>query len=211
MRKLGLLTILGVVLAMSTGVATAAGATLTTTEYGELVALQSVFADTTSLKTVAAVESLGRSCQQAGPVSGLMRAERADCDAAIKWIDANVKAVLRIKACAKQTTVAGRFGCLLPSYTGLRDTIRAVYRAEKRVNSAARTRGFRGRCVLALGDDAKSIADVARMANDMSQMVAAMRRHNVLTTQKWGGLYDADTAEMEAAGSKVPVSACPHQ
>jgi hypothetical protein len=211
MRKLSLVAIVGMLLAVSTGVAAAATATLTPTEYQELTALQNVYAGTKSLKSVAGLEAARRHCQQISPVSALMRAERADCNAAFQWLGATVKAVLKLKPCSKQKTVNGRFSCLLPVYARIKATISAMYRAEKRLYNASVARGFGHTCVLALGDGSKAIAAEGRMTSDISKMVSAMRHRNLLVTQKLGSLYDAATAEMEAAASKVSVSACPHQ
>jgi hypothetical protein len=211
MRKLSLITILGVVLALSTGVAAAATATLTPTEYEELIALQTVYAGTKSLKSVRALEIAGQHCQQLSPVSALMRAERTDCKASFKWLGATVKALDKLKPCSKQTTVNGRFSCLLPSYTSVKVATRALYRAEKRAYSASVARRFSHTCVLALSDASRAIADEGRMASDMSKLVSAMHSRNLLSVQKWGSLYDAATAEMEAAATNVSVAACPHQ
>jgi hypothetical protein len=38
----------------------------------------------------------------------------------------------------------------------------------------------------------------------------AMRQRNLLGVQKWGGLYDAATAESEAAASHTSMTVCPH-
>jgi hypothetical protein len=211
MRKLSLLTILGVMLAMSTGVAAAATATLTHTEYQELSALQDAIVGTKSAKSVAAIESLGTNCRQLSPVSALMRGERADCTAVFQWLTASLKTLQKLKPCSEQHTVSGRFSCLLPSYVSIEGATRALYRAERRVTEAAVARGFSHTCVLALGEGSRAIADEAHMSSDIANMVSAMRRGDVLSTQKWGSLYDAATAEMEAAGKMVLMSTCPHE
>ncbi len=211
MRKLSFLAILGIMLTLSTGVASAATAPLNATEYQELIALQNMYAGTKSLKSVTALESARQHCQQLSPVSALMRAERADCKAAFQWLGANVRTLVNLKSCSKQTTVNRRLSCLLPSYIGIKVSARALYRAEERAYNASVARGFSHTCVLALSDGSTAIADEARMASDMSKEVSAMHSRNLLSVQKWGSLYDAATAEMEAAASKASVSACPHQ
>jgi hypothetical protein len=210
MRKLSLVTILGLVLAMSTGAAAAATApTLTGTEYQQLVAFQN---DTRkSLKSLAAVEAAQKDCHGLSPVSALMRADRADCNASFDWAEASAKALARVKACAHTKTVAARFSCLLSSYAGISRTVRALYHAELRVYRAVSARGFTGSCLRALSDGPKAIRDQAHMTKDMSKMVSAMRQRNLLGVQKWGGLYDAATAETEAAASHTSMTVCPHE
>jgi hypothetical protein len=210
MRKLSLITILGVTLALSAGVAAAATpANLTTTEYQQLLAFQ---ADTNKpLKTLGALEAAQKYCRSLSPVSALMRADRTDCKASFGWAAASLKALDRVKACAHTKTVATRFPCLLSSYARLSGTVRALYHAEKHVYGAVVARGFTGPCLRALSDGPKAIGDQAHMTSDIAKMVSAMRSRNALAAQKWGSLYDAATAETEAAASKTSMAVCAHQ
>lgn len=210
MRKLSLISILGVMLALSTGVAAAATSpALTSTEYQQLLAFQ---ADTSKpLKTLGALEAAQKYCRTLSPVSALMRSDRTDCKASFDWAAASVKALDRVKACAHTKTAATRFPCLLPSYARLSSTVHALHHAEKHVYGAVVARGFTGSCLRALSDGPTAIRDQAHMSSDISKMVSAMRTRNVLAAQKWGRLYDAATDETEAAASKTSMAVCPHQ
>jgi hypothetical protein len=55
------------------------------------------------------------------------------------------------------------------------------------------------------------LADEKQMGSDLAKMLAAMRRRNVLATQRWGSLYDAATAESESAATHASIGTCPHQ
>lgn len=212
MRKLSLITIVGALLAMSGAVAAAGAAspTLTRTEYRALLSVQAA-GSIRSVKTVADVQRAQRACRDMSAVSAFMRADRADCNATYGWLEASVKALLRVKACAHRTTVDSRFACLTPSYARLGSTVRTMYHAEQRAYRAVVARGFTGACRRALSDGPKAIAHEGQMTIDISHMVSAMRSRSVLAAQKWGSLYDAATAEAEAAAPKVSVIVCPHQ
>ena len=95
MRKLSLITILGVMLALSAGVAAAATSpNLTTTEYQQLLAFQ---ADTSKpLKTLGSLEAAQKYCRSLSAVSALMRADRTDCKASFDWAAASLEALDRV-------------------------------------------------------------------------------------------------------------------
>jgi hypothetical protein len=210
MRKLSLLAVLGVVLALSTGATAATSPSLTSSEYQQLISFQGA-ASAGSLKTLGAVEALQKRCRSLSPGSRLMRTYRADCTASIVWVEATLKALQRIKACAHTHTVATRFACLGGAYERLERAVRALYRAERGVYRATVARGFTGACARALSDGTKALADEKQMGSDLAKMLAAMRRRNVLATQRWGSLYDAATAESESAATHASIGTCPHQ
>jgi hypothetical protein len=211
MRKLSLITTVGVVLALSTGVAAAATTpSLSSTEYQQLISFQGA-ASAGSLKTLGAVEAAQRRCHALSPVSQLMRSDRTDCNASFEWVEASFSALGRLKACAHTTTLATRFSCLRSAYVRLERTVRALHHAEQRVYHATLVRGFTGACVRALSDGPKALAHEAQMGDDLAKMLSAMRRRSLLATQNWGRLYDAATAETEAASSRASVGVCPHQ
>jgi hypothetical protein len=210
MRKLSLIAAVGL-LALSTGVAAAATTpSLTSTEYQQLISFQGA-ASAGSLKTLGAIEAAQKRCRALSPVSRLMRADRKDCTASFEWVEATVRALDRVKACAHTKTVATRFPCLRAAYVRLERSVRAFYHAEQRVYHATLARGFTGACMRALSDDPKALAHEAQMSKDLGKMLSAMQRGSLLATQKWGSLYDAATAETEAASSRTSVGVCPHQ
>jgi hypothetical protein len=213
MRKLSLLTILLSIAALSTGAAASAAASpsLSAAEYQQLLNFQTS-SSTKSVKTLAGIVRTQRTaCGALSPVSALMRADIPDCNATFEWLEDSVRALARAKVCAHRTSVAGRFGCLLPDYSKLSRGVRAMYHAEKRVYSAVLARGFSGACVGALSDNPTALKAEARMTTDITKMVSAIRRGAALAAAKWGSLYDAATAETEAAASKASVTVCPHQ
>jgi hypothetical protein len=212
MRRLSLLTLLGVLLAMSTGVAAAdsSPAVLTNAEYQQLVLLQGQYT-AKSLKSLPALEAAQAKCNKVRPVSALVGAERADCRDGFSWLIASVRIESKLKGCARGTTVNRRLACLLPYYQKLSVAVRGLYHADAYVNRVASGRHFNSTCVRALGDSAKAIAAEGRMATDASRLVSAIRTRDALSVQKYGGLYDADTADAESAGSKTPLTVCPHQ
>jgi hypothetical protein len=212
MRKLTFFTILGVVLALSTGVAAASTSpNLTNSEYQQLVAFQGS-ASAGSVKTLAAVRAAKRDCRTLSPVSRLMRSDRADCNASFAWVEASFGAVQRLKACAHTRTAATRFSCLRAAYVRLERSVRALYRDELSVHRATIARGFTGACELALSESPKTLTHEGQMSTDLTKLLAAMKLRNVLAVQKWGSLYDAATAETESTSSRTPsVSVCPHQ
>jgi hypothetical protein len=213
MRNLSFLTILFTVVALSTGVAVAdtTSPALSSTEYQQLLHFQSA-ASTKSLKTLAGiVRTQQRACGALSPVSALMRADTRDCNGTFEWLEDSVRALTRAKGCARLTSVASRFGCLLPAYSKLGRGVRTMYRAEKRVHKAVLARGFSGACVGALSESPKALRAEAHMTTDITKMVSAIRSRAALVAAKWGSLYDAATAETEAAASKASVAVCPHQ
>jgi len=211
MRKLSHLAALGVVLALSTGVAAAATSpSLTSTEYQQLISLQGA-ASAGSLKTLGAIEALQKRCRSLSPVSRLMRTYRADCTASTVWVEASFEALQRVKACVHTHTVAARFACLGGAYAHLERTVRGLYRAELGVYRATVARGFTGACVRALSDGPKALADEKQMESDLAKTLAAMRSRNLLATQRWGSLYDAATTESEAAATHASIGVCPHR
>jgi hypothetical protein len=213
MRKLSLLTILLAVATLSTAAAATAASSpsLSGTEYQQLLHFQTS-SSTKSVKTLAGVVRTQRiACGALSPLSALMRADITDCNATFEWLEDSARALARAKRCAHLTSVSARFGCLLPAYSKLSRGVRAMHRAEKRVHGAVLARGFSGACVGALSDNVKALKAEARMTKDVTKMVSAIRRRAALAAAKWGSLYDAATAETEAAASKASVTVCPHQ
>lgn len=212
MRKLSLLTLFAIVMALGTAVTTAQAAapSLTSTEYQQLLAFQHS-TSTRKLKTLASIESAKRSCRKLSPASPLLRAGRSDCNATFSWLEATVHALARIKACAPQHTVAGRFPCLMSAYSRLAARVRGLYRADSHLHAVVVARGFTGACERALSDGSQAIAHERQMANDITKLVAAMHQRKLLAVQKWGSLYDAATAEAEASAKKASILTCPHQ
>jgi hypothetical protein len=209
-RTMRLLTLLATVLAISAGVAFAASpGVLSGPEYQQLVLLQSQY-NAKSLKTLSSLEAGQTTCNRMAPVSALVGAERADCRDGFAWLISSVRIESKIKGCARGATVNRRLGCLLPYYAKLSVTVRALHNADAYVNHVASGRHFNKTCVRALGDSPKAIAAEGRMAKDASRLVSAIRSRNLLSVQKYGGLYDADTAEAVSDGSKLPLSVCPH-
>lgn len=210
-RTTRLLALLGTVLAIGSGVAGAATTrgVLTSAEYQQLVLLQSQY-NSKSLKSLSALEAGQRTCNRMTPVSALVGAARADCRDGFAWLISSVRIELKLKGCARGATIDRRFGCLLPYYAKLSVAVRALHNADAYVTRVASGRHFTRTCVRAIGDSPKAIADEGRMAKDASRLVSAIRSRNLLGVQKYGGLYDADTAEAVSAGSKVPLSVCPH-
>lgn len=217
MRKLSLLAVAILLLSVSTGAAStgaaadAASPVLTGTEYQQLLTFQSAAASLKSAKTVAAVVKARKSCRGLSRISALMRADRADCTATFGWIEASIKALASLRPCAHRRTVSSRFVCLTPAYARLSRSVGVLYRSERGVHRAVRARGFTGACGRALSNGPRAIAHEEQMAKDISKMVSAMRKRDVLATQKWGSLYDAATAESESASSKVSVAVCAHR
>jgi hypothetical protein len=205
-RKLSLITLLACAIAASTAAASAA--TLTSTEYQQLLGFQSSAAKAT--KTMAALKRAERSCGALSPVSAMMRAYRHDCAATFTWLQDSIAVLKTAKGCAHQPTVDARFACLTPVYSRLARAVRTMYRDEQRVYRAVVARGFSGSCRSALSDGPKAIRHEAQMVADMARAVTALHHDNVFAAQKWGSLYDAATAETEAAASRVSVSVCPH-
>ncbi len=211
MSRFRLLAALGATLLLATGTAHAATTvTLSSAEYEQLTQIQSYASSSKSIKTLPGVEAALASCRRLDPVSGLVRAERNDCAAAFDWVATNVHIIARLKVCEHRNTVNGRFACLFPDYRNLSLAVRGLYRAEAAVNRVATNRGFSSACVEAVGNSPQAIAAEQRMSQDAARLVSAIRARNVLQVQKYGGLYDADTAESESAASKKPLSACPH-
>ncbi len=212
LRRLGLLVLLGALLATGTGVAAAdsSAGVLTSAEYQQLVVLQGQYS-ARSLKSLPALEAAQTKCNEVSPVSALVGAERTDCRNGFAWLITSVRIESKLKGCASGATVSGRLRCLLPDYQKLSVAVRALYNADAYVNHLASGRRFTRTCVQALGDTPKSIAAEGRMATDAARLVTAIRGRNLLGVQKYGGLYDADTADAESAGSKASLSVCPHQ
>ena len=162
------------------------------------------------MKTLGELESARVSCRELAPVSALMRAERADCNGGFDFFVASAQALLRVKACAPQTTVNGRFSCLMPAYVRLNRVVHAFYNVERRVHRAAASRGLTGACMRLLGTAPGVLNSEAQMTRDASRLVSAMRHRVLLSAQRWGSLYDAATAEMESLSPKTSVQVCPH-
>ena len=211
MRRIPLLALLGLTLWMSAGAAAAASTpgTLSSTEYQQIVSLQSDVAGKAA-KGLPALISAVATCRRLNPVSSLVGAERNDCIAALTWAESNAHIVARLKVCSSRKTIDSRFACLLPDYSKLSAAVRVLYHAEVHLHALATAREFNKTCVLGLGDGPKAIAHEAQMVRYASRMVLAMRGRDALAAGKWGSLYDAATDEAEASASRAPLTACPH-
>lgn len=210
MRRILLIAVLaGALVPVAAASASEAGV-LTDAEYQQLATIQVQYA-TKNLKSLGALEAAARGCNRVRPASALVSAERTDCRAAFAWLEDNARIVTKLKTCGHAQTVDARFRCLLPDYQRLSGSVRTVYHADTSVTRAAANRRLTRECVRALGDTPKALAAEERMAKDAAELVAAIRRSDVIAVQKYGGLYDAATADMEAAGSTTPLSACPRQ
>jgi hypothetical protein len=191
------------------GASTTSGV-LTSTEYQQLTTIQSKVS-TKSVKSLATLEAALRTCDQVHPASALVGTELADCRASLLWLEASSRILANLKRCSHKPDVNARFDCLLPYYSRLSVTVRALYHAELAVNRAATARGFTKTCVDTLGEPPKAIVAEAQLAKDTSRLVSAIRRHDAIGVQRYGGLYTADFADVERDGSHAPLSVCPHQ
>lgn len=208
MRRLILLLITGLVLALSAGVATAAsGGSLTSFEYQQLVTARD------RLKAVKSVSAAIWDCQQIQMQTQLLNAERSDCISQFQLVKVNGVMKSYEADCIAYRTAAARLRCLLPGYRQFYATVATFYHSESHIRQIAISRDLGEPCTDLLSDKPLVISEEKLAVEAIASIIRAAEAGNLLTFESESGKAItalADVAKGQQANDGPP-SICRHQ
>jgi hypothetical protein len=213
MRRLSLLAILGVTLALCTGVAAAAGGgSLTAFEYQQLVSTRDKL-KSDNLRTAKGLNAAIWACEQIQMATQLLTEERADCVSQLQMSKFGAVMKSYEADCVAYKSVAARLTCLLPPYEQFYGQVAQYYRAESTIHRIATARDLGEKCADLLSDTPYVISEEKRARDAIALIIAAAKAGQLLNFEAASGLAVtalADVAKGQTSNNDTP-SLCPHQ
>ena len=206
MRKISLLTIVGVVLVLSTGVAAAAGGSLTAFEYQQLSYTRQKIKSANNLNTAIF------DCAQIQMQSKLLTYERADCMSQFQLEQFPTEMKTYVKDCGAYGSAAARVKCLVTPYEQAYKEVTAQYRAESGIHLLALARGLGEACADELSDTPVVISDEKLEWGAMGRLIKSAKAGNVPAFESYSRTVIAasDAVAKGQAANTGPLSICPH-
>jgi hypothetical protein len=216
MRKLSLITILGVMLALSSGIAAAAttGGSLTSAEYQQMQGVQTRLAATHVTNPLKLYKAMLWACEQTQIETPLLGAERSTCDdyALMNIFGLGIKP--EVAACAARYRVADeRLSCLGAIYARWDRSILGFYTSEVEALQIAAARQFSRPCITFLAGTSAELSYAGKLAAVTKKIVTVARQGDLTGFEADAGIFITDAARLQAAEShdNSKLAACPHQ